>query len=422
VDITWGIKCLAHILNRSARDLIAPEPSAAEVKKLKAQGKTPEEIKELTQGEVVRLRHKIKDIITKLNSSDARWLKYVELCKAAGIKPYTQNHDMPTRWGSTATMLWKVLHAKDVIKQWWVLHDLPPEGMLSDVEWALTAAVLEIINIFKDITIEGQRESKPTLNWAVANFEQVFDELELLVFPAVLEKYRSVMLGKVSKYWDGTGDVYFAAMVLDPCEKLNGIVNAFRSRAEGVERTPPDQVKERVLSECSKVLAKLGLPRVPQVAAAPAPEEVTPAVEAQVALLNAGRDISAERRPSKRSRVAPRVYRMARVQMLQEHEGEDSGGLSEPIQSPLEAELELYLSESIVPMTTDILAWWKANQVRFPLLAACARHFLAIPSTSATCERLWSHGGQQMSKYRHRLDLDRARRELVLRSWMLSGF
>ncbi|XP_026667907.1 zinc finger BED domain-containing protein 1-like [Ceratina calcarata] len=68
-----------------------------------------------------------------------------------------------------------------------------------------------------------------------------------------------------------------------------------------------------------------------------------------------------------------------------------------------EKEVRLYLAENVVSQNTNVISWWKANIVRFPLLAAVARNLLAIPATQVTSERLFSTAGNIVNEKRSRL-------------------
>jgi hypothetical protein len=52
------------------------------------------------------------------------------------------------------------------------------------------------------------------------------------------------------------------------------------------------------------------------------------------------------------------------------------------------------------------LDWWRSNSVNYPAVAKAARMILAIPATSAPCERLFSHAGLTISNDRARLTPD----------------
>ncbi|CAM9549582.1 unnamed protein product, partial [Pylaiella littoralis] len=51
---------------------------------------------------------------------------------------------------------------------------------------------------------------------------------------------------------------------------------------------------------------------------------------------------------------------------------------------------------------TNPLDWWRKNQLEFPLLAALARRVLAIPSSQAQSERMFSVAGLTVTPRRPR--------------------
>jgi hypothetical protein len=58
------------------------------------------------------------------------------------------------------------------------------------------------------------------------------------------------------------------------------------------------------------------------------------------------------------------------------------------------------------------LQWWKDHKVDYPILAKLARRYLAIPATSAPCERVFSSSGNIITEKLSRLDPDTAQQLL----------
>jgi len=57
-------------------------------------------------------------------------------------------------------------------------------------------------------------------------------------------------------------------------------------------------------------------------------------------------------------------------------------------------EAEAYLEMQKAPQTVDVLQWWASHKSVYPNLARMAQQFLAVPATSASCERVFSLAGR----------------------------
>ena len=70
--------------------------------------------------------------------------------------------------------------------------------------------------------------------------------------------------------------------------------------------------------------------------------------------------------------------------------------------SNAKSELEKYLAEDTEDLDTklDILAWWKLNAHRFPVMSHIARDVLAIPITSVASESAFSTSGHILHDFR----------------------
>ena len=69
-------------------------------------------------------------------------------------------------------------------------------------------------------------------------------------------------------------------------------------------------------------------------------------------------------------------------------------------------ELDYYLEEPTLPNSNeefDILVWWKANSLKYPILQMIARDFLAIPISIVTSESSFSIGDRFLTSHRNRL-------------------
>lgn len=82
-------------------------------------------------------------------------------------------------------------------------------------------------------------------------------------------------------------------------------------------------------------------------------------------------------------------------------------------------EFEKYKTYSAPEQDESILVWWQSNKNRFPILSELARSYLAIPGSSTESERLFSAGGNMITKKRSSLKHETVRRAQCLRSWWL---
>jgi hypothetical protein len=83
------------------------------------------------------------------------------------------------------------------------------------------------------------------------------------------------------------------------------------------------------------------------------------------------------------------------------------------------SETTRYLNERCIPGSStpeDVRDYWRRKAVDYLILAKIAADFLAIPATSAPSERVFSHGGDILTRKRIRICLDLLRPLVCLRS------
>jgi len=78
-------------------------------------------------------------------------------------------------------------------------------------------------------------------------------------------------------------------------------------------------------------------------------------------------------------------------------------------------EVDNYLAKPTVLENVNPLEWWQVNMQLFPKLSKIACKYLGIPSTSVSCERLFSHANNIITTKRIRLDTDLAGKMLFLK-------
>lgn len=71
--------------------------------------------------------------------------------------------------------------------------------------------------------------------------------------------------------------------------------------------------------------------------------------------------------------------------------------------SQITEEIMSYRLSGCIPADENPLAWWRNNEHKYPRIANCARHYLAVPGTSVPNERVFSTAGDIVTASRSRL-------------------
>lgn len=90
----------------------------------------------------------------------------------------------------------------------------------------------------------------------------------------------------------------------------------------------------------------------------------------------------------------------------------------EILRKKIQDEIKEFKCERSIDYTKEsALKWWKLNARKYPKLAAAARRLLAIPATSAPCERLFSQASLTVSDHRANLSCNLVQSLVLLKSW-----
>ena len=76
----------------------------------------------------------------------------------------------------------------------------------------------------------------------------------------------------------------------------------------------------------------------------------------------------------------------------------------ENLKTPIQKDLDRYESYSLADSNVDILEWWRTHENTLPILSQIAKQVLTIPASSAKSERVFSTGGNIVTKKRNRLN------------------
>ncbi|WOL02898.1 hypothetical protein Cni_G11617 [Canna indica] len=85
-------------------------------------------------------------------------------------------------------------------------------------------------------------------------------------------------------------------------------------------------------------------------------------------------------------------------------------------------ELSQFLSESPLPIATNVLDWWKVNSTRYPRLSVMARDYLAVQGTSVEPDELFTCKGDDAHKKQFCLPYRSMQPFMCINSWVQSGY
>jgi hypothetical protein len=82
--------------------------------------------------------------------------------------------------------------------------------------------------------------------------------------------------------------------------------------------------------------------------------------------------------------------------------------------------LNIYLEEETEQDSEDfgILAWWKINAKKFPILSSMAHDFLAIPLSTVASESAFSCGGRIIGDTRSSLNSEMIEALVCVKDWL----
>ena len=86
----------------------------------------------------------------------------------------------------------------------------------------------------------------------------------------------------------------------------------------------------------------------------------------------------------------------------------------------IKSEVDIYLADRKEKRDPkfDLLGWWKANSIKFPILSKLARHVLAMPISTVASESAFSTGDRVIDKYRSSLNTETAEALICAQDWI----
>lgn len=354
--IFFHIRCACHILNLVARDGLAVISKALE---------------------------KIKDLVLTVKGSPLQWEELMKRATECGLDTSKGIQlDVSTRWNSTYMMLRDALHYKDAFSRLKTSNRRKYENISpSESEWNMAVAVFECLSKFYDLTELLSGTSYPTANLFYKGFCEVRDLLDdwCISTDLTIRHMATGMREKFEKYWSSSSMSLAVACFFDPRYKRR-VIEFYMKKFYG-------DYYQVTLEEFMSVLRKLysfyasETPRP-----AKTTEHIIPTNSSQK------RNVNLE---------------------LESYLYDDLPDRDES------NELDKYMAEPLIKQDPfDILAYWKNQTDKYPILSQIARDLMSVQVSTVASESAFSAGGRVIDPYRNRLDPEVVEALICTKDWI----
>lgn len=370
-------KCIAHILNLAAQDLmrtlnLRAFNFAAEIES----DSEPDSEEDCERNDIDDHEDsgeytlgKLKTLMVKIKNSEQFRRQLRVATEATKEKYRTPVLDCPTRWNSSLNMISCAIQMSNAINVLCNANRRLAEYAITSEEWAVLKAVETFLRPFKFLTELLSGEKYPTLPNIVVALNQLLDKIEQLITALDIDPNRSqvdetLLLAfqaardKIIIHYRKTNWIICAVLILDPRHKLE----TFSLTSWG------KNLKDQSLEKFKEIF-----------------ENYKGLDENEVDIQDENED--------------DLVYGLYAKKVKHSDEMSD------------------YLNSPRATRSVNICKWWRDHEVEYPVLANICKDLLCIPATSVPSERLFSRAGLTITKLRNRLGDESARHLLCVSDW-----
>ncbi|XP_078156107.1 zinc finger BED domain-containing protein RICESLEEPER 2-like [Carex rostrata] len=338
----------------------------------------------------------IRETVKYIRHSPSRIERFEKVLRQVRAPQTKLFYDVPTRWNSTFLMLINSLKFREAFSR---LADVDRDYKLapSSKDWDNVVVIVGCLQIFYDTTMRISGTKYPTINI----FFNEFCEVYLSIRSSLISEHSFVvnmatrMCEKFQKYWCNSSVLLAIASILDPRSKLKSVEYYFRL----IYNTPGEA--EFNVTNVKACLHKLFSEYV--------------VIDSRNRNGSHGSNSNAQNASSHTGESSQRLYSNRRhglVMYIQE------SYTSEPTKS----ELDVYLEERTIPGmdddSFDILAWWKCNASKYPILSNLVRDVLGTPVSTVASESAFSTAGRVLDDYRSSLSPTTVEALICTQDWL----
>ena len=340
---------------------------------------------------VQRVLGRCKKLVSHFKKSTKETYKLREKQSMLKLPTHALIQDCVTRWGSTLSMLERLMEQQAAIAAVLVegrVRHLMPEGD----DWLLIESLVSILKPFQLATEMMGGSKYPTLSTAKPVIHKLItrtlkeDESDSTVVAEVKRKMKYDLQQRyqghsVKKLLDVSAFIdprYKELPFLDPNDR-KFIIDEVEDELLALEGDMPDDIVE---GDSETV-------------------EITECISEEIVIVEP---------PAKKRKEGP-VHKLI-GELFHQH-SQSSHPLS-PHSSKVSKELELYKAEKSPDLDSDPLSWWNARRLLYPLMCKLVEKYFAFVATSVPSERLFSASGNVIVNKRNRLTPENADKLIFL--------
>lgn len=336
--------------------------------------------------------HKVRESIKYIKFSQMAQQKFNEVAREVQASQKLVDLDVPMKWNTTYLMLATVLEFKDAFSLLSERDDSYKHAPSLE-EWEYIGVVCSCLKIFYEIAQVFLETKYPTSNLYFAEacgIHLLLNEWYKSPF-SFLVSMASNMMEKFQKYWGSTRIILAIAAILDPQLKMKSLEYYFPLiyGTSGEMRTA--EIRNGLTNLYSEYMARSMRTSLDR----ELPEKVGSRG------YDGNNDCGVKRSGGVTSSCSStHDWRQGFDNFSQETSA------AQQRKSDLEIYLEepVYLVEKGLDENLDILAWWKLNSFKYPIVAQMAHDILAIPMSCALSESVFRIGSRVLDQYRSSLD------------------
>jgi adenylate kinase len=263
-----------------------------------------------------------------------------------------------TRWNSQHENMKSIKNLKPQIKELADEDDDWYKLRLKDDEWEKLDAVVEVLEVMKEATKVLEAEKTPTMNLVIERIFTIKEKLEEFSKPGSkrnVATFAKALLERMEQRFPNLGTDIFVRCV------ANYIDPRYKGGHLEMEHKLEETKQEMEVKYHEKKENEEGMEK---------------------------------ENSEKEANLSPTSKMRKKLKDKKDQSNEETN---------LKKEMNRYESYSYASKEENVLKWWKRHENILPLLSNIAKKVLAIPASSAKSERVFSTGGNVVTKKRNRL-------------------